>query len=171
MKITKPFSASKKSTNIVPVSPEHSLKPLDWKTVMHEWESSGLPQREFCEKKSLAYTSFMYQRNRIKKSKSVLECIITQVSEELEYVPAKVQVIEHRCKKYICTACVNAKKTEPAIQVTSKIAEKPAQIIPKSFASPSLLAHIATAKFCDHLPLYRQECISSALASSYLDKP
>jgi len=36
---------------------------------MHEWESSGLTQREFCEKKLLAYTSFMYQRNRIKKSK------------------------------------------------------------------------------------------------------
>ncbi len=65
MKLTKSLSASKKSADIVPASPEHSLKPLDWKTIMHEWESSGLSQREFCEKKSLAYTSFMYN-HRVK---------------------------------------------------------------------------------------------------------
>jgi hypothetical protein len=76
MKLTKSLSASKKSADIVPASPEHSLKPLDWKTIMHEWESSGLPQREFCEKKSLAYTSFMYQRNRIKKSKSATSSML-----------------------------------------------------------------------------------------------
>jgi transposase len=86
-----------------------------------------------------------------------LECIGTQVSEELEYVPAKLEVIEHRCKKYICACCVKAKETDPAIRVTSETAAKPAQLIPKSFASAGLLAHIAVAKFCDHLPLYRQE--------------
>jgi transposase len=31
--------------------------------------------------------------------------------------------------------------------------------IPKSIATPSLLASIAVSKFCDHLPLYRQEKI------------
>ena len=35
----------------------------------------------------------------------------------------------------------------------------PAQPIPKSNASPGLLAHIATAKFADGLPLYRLEGI------------
>jgi transposase len=35
----------------------------------------------------------------------------------------------------------------------------PAQLIEKSMASPSLVAGIAIAKFCDHLPLYRQEQI------------
>jgi transposase len=93
-----------------------------------------------------------------------LECIGTQVSEELEYVPAKLEVIEHRCKKYICTACVKTKETQPDICVTSKTAAKPAQLIPKSFASSGLLAHIAVAKFCDHLPLYRQEQMFSRLS-------
>ena len=90
---------------------------------------------------------------------SALECIGTQVSEELEFIPEKLQVIEHRCKKYICSTCVKAKETNPVVQITSKTAEKPPQLIPKSFASPSLLARIATAKFCDYLPLYRQENI------------
>src|SRR5690606_11165114 len=31
--------------------------------------------------------------------------------------------------------------------------------IPQSYASPELLANIAVSKFCDHLPLYRQEQI------------
>jgi transposase len=88
---------------------------------------------------------------------SEMECIGTQTSEELEYLPAKLEVIEHRSKKYICTACVKTKETDPTIQVTARTAAKPAQLIPKSFASPQLLAHIAVSKFCDHLPLYRQE--------------
>jgi transposase len=31
------------------------------------------------------------------------------------------------------------------------------QLFPKSLATPALLAHIATAKFVDGIPLYRQE--------------
>lgn len=47
----------------------------------------------------------------------------------------------------------------PALAATRgvKIAPVPLSIFPKSLASPALLAHIATAKFVDHLPLYRQE--------------
>ena len=37
------------------------------------------------------------------------------------------------------------------------IAPVPAQLLPKSLATPSLLAHITTAKFVDGMPLYRQE--------------
>jgi len=36
-------------------------------------------------------------------------------------------------------------------------APMPPQILPRSYALPSLLAHIATDKFCDGLPLHRQE--------------
>ena len=35
----------------------------------------------------------------------------------------------------------------------------PAQPIPKSIASPGLLAHVAVGKYQDSLPLYRQEAI------------
>lgn len=40
---------------------------------------------------------------------------------------------------------------------TIRIAPPPLQILPRSIAGPSLLAHIAADKFCDGLPLYRQE--------------
>ncbi|MEA2091512.1 MAG: IS66 family transposase [Campylobacterota bacterium] len=39
----------------------------------------------------------------------------------------------------------------------------PKQPIPKSIATAGLLAHIAQAKYCHHLPLYRQEQIWSEL--------
>jgi len=38
-----------------------------------------------------------------------------------------------------------------------KIAPAPEQLIPKSIATPGLLAYVFTSKFVDHLPFYRQE--------------
>ena len=81
---------------------------------------------------------------------SVLQEIREEVSEFLDIIPAKVQVIRVRRKVY-------ASKTSKDGEV--KIAPQMAMPIPKSNASPGLLAWIVTAKFCDHLPLYRQETI------------
>ncbi len=47
--------------------------------------------------------------------------------------------------------------TEADRDPTIRIAPLPLQILPRSIAGPSLLAHIASDKFCDGLPLYRQE--------------
>lgn len=93
-----------------------------------------------------------------------MACIGAQISEELEYVPAKILVIQHRCMKYICECCAKKKEQDDTIQVPSSTAKKPVQLIEKSIASPSLLANIAVSKFCDHLPLYRQESIFKRLS-------
>ena len=66
-----------------------------------------------------------------------------EVSEQLDIVPAVIQVLQHHCKKYACKNCEGQMQT----------ASLPAQPIPKSNASPSLLAYIATAKYQDALPL------------------
>src|ERR1700688_1597962 len=95
---------------------------------------------------------------------ATLEFIGTQKSEELEYAPASLKVIEHQCKKYVCACCVKRKETDPAVEITFKTGKKPAQLIEKSFASPGLLAQIAVSKFCDHLPLYRQEQMFNRLS-------
>ena len=67
------------------------------------------------------------------------------VSEVLDYVPARFRVIRHVRPKLACPAC------ERIVQV-----QAPSRPIARSFAGPGLLAHILTAKYCDHLPLYRQ---------------
>jgi len=74
-----------------------------------------------------------------------LQRIGEETSEQLDYIP--VRVIRHVRLKYACPCCEN----------NIKLAEKPAQLLPKSNATPSLLAHIVTAKYVDGLPLHRQE--------------
>ena len=69
-----------------------------------------------------------------------------ETSEQLDYIPAQMSVLQHVRRKYICPCCNNYMVT----------ANKPAQPIEKSIASPGLLAQIATHKYCDALPLYRQ---------------
>ena len=77
----------------------------------------------------------------------VLTCIAEVKSEQLDIVPAVVTVIEHVRRKYACKAC----------ELTIKTASGPKLPLPKSVATPALLAHVAVSKFDDHLPLYRLE--------------
>jgi transposase len=76
-------------------------------------------------------------------------------SEKLDIVPAKIQVIHHIRYKYACKNCEGVQDDGPTV----KVAPMPPQIIDKGMATPGLLAYIATAKYADCLPLYRQEKI------------
>src|ERR1035441_4615191 len=80
---------------------------------------------------------------------STLIEIGSEVSEQLDYVPARVQVLQHVRKKYACPGCEQCLKTAPL----------PPQILPKTNASPGMAAHVVTSKFVDALPFYRQEVI------------
>jgi len=77
---------------------------------------------------------------------TALECIGTVDSEQLDIVPATIRVLHHERRKYACPCCKQHMATAPMT----------AQPIPKSQASPGLLAFVATAKYVDALPLYRQ---------------
>ncbi|MGH8278961.1 MAG: IS66 family transposase zinc-finger binding domain-containing protein, partial [Gammaproteobacteria bacterium] len=66
------------------------------------------------------------------------------VSEQLDIIPAQIRVLRHIRKQYAC-ACGQCVRTAPL----------PAQPIPKSLASPGLLAHITVSKYQDALPLCR----------------
>lgn len=78
-----------------------------------------------------------------------LERIGEEVSEQLDVIPARVRVLRHIRPKYACPCCRQGIKTTPM----------PLQPIPRSIASPGLLAYVATAKYVDALPLYRLEDI------------
>jgi transposase len=72
-----------------------------------------------------------------------------EVSEQLEYVPASMLVLQHVRFRYACRPC----------QEHVAIADKPPQPIDKGLPGPGLLAQTITSKYCDHLPLYRLEDI------------
>jgi transposase len=67
------------------------------------------------------------------------------VSEMLEYVPARFKVIRIARPKLACKRC-------------DRIVQEPAphRPIDRGLAGPGLLAHVLVAKYSDHLPLYRQ---------------
>jgi transposase len=67
------------------------------------------------------------------------------VSEMLEYVPARFKVIRHVRPKLSCTNC------DVIVQ-----AEAPSRPIARGLAGAGLLAHVLVSKYADHQPLYRQ---------------
>lgn len=70
--------------------------------------------------------------------------------------PPKISVEEHIRWTYACTHTHEHVITAP----------NPPTLLPKTMASPSLLAHLVTAKFDDNLPLYR---VSRQLERSGMD--
>jgi len=95
----------------------------------------------------------------IQESEKICECgnhlvrIGEETSEQLRYIPAKVSVIQHVRPKYACKPC----------EATVRIAPTPLLLLPKSIATPELVAHTIVTKYCDHIPLYRQESIWSRM--------
>ena len=76
---------------------------------------------------------------------SNLRTVSETVTEVLAYVPARFEVVRH-----VRPAC-SCRKCETMVQ-----APMPELPIPRGMVDASFLAHIVVAKFCDHLPLYRQ---------------
>lgn len=67
------------------------------------------------------------------------------VSETIEYVPARFKVIRCVRPKLACASC------DTIVQ-----APAPPRPIERGMAGPGLLAHVLVGKYADHLPLYRQ---------------
>lgn len=76
---------------------------------------------------------------------SDLRTVSESVTEVLAYVPARFEVIRH-----VRPAC-SCRKCETMVQ-----APMPELPIPRGMVDASFLAHMIVAKFCDHIPLYRQ---------------
>lgn len=74
------------------------------------------------------------------------------VSEKLDFVPAKIKVIEHIRPKYACRECDKSGSNN-----SIKQAKMPNMAINKGMATSSLLSQIITSKYQYALPLHRQE--------------
>lgn len=73
-----------------------------------------------------------------------------EVSEQLDYEPARFLRRRIIRKKYVHV-------TDP--DRAPILAPLPEKLLERGVAGPGLLAHILVSKYCDHLPLYRQEQI------------
>nr|WP_235163354.1 IS66 family transposase [Serratia fonticola] len=80
------------------------------------------------------------------------------VREELELIPAHVQVTRYIREKYACRHC-----EQHGTQGSVKVAPPVPALFAKSYATPSLVAQIIINKFQFALPLYRQEALFAGL--------
>ena len=76
-------------------------------------------------------------------------------TEELEFIPATIEVNHHVRYSYGPIKCELLEDGENSPAVVSAPKEK--RLIPGSIATPSLLSYVAVSKFADALPFYRQE--------------
>ncbi|HEX2337011.1 MAG TPA: IS66 family transposase [Hyphomicrobiaceae bacterium] len=78
-------------------------------------------------------------------------CIGEEISETLEYTPAKLEVLQHARLKYRCEDDAGGSTIRTAFAQTSPLR--------RSNAGPGLLAHVMVSKYADHNPLARIERI------------
>lgn len=123
--------------------PEHKRKK---KRTHDEWMSE-LPVEEIFHKED---------NPKCDKCGSDMKEISEEKYDELIYTPAKFHIRRHTVKVYKCNKCgMNPEvSTEPC---NIRRAEYAKSMIPGSFCSPELLAHIVYEKFCKAVPLHRQE--------------
>jgi len=77
-----------------------------------------------------------------------------ETREIVQVIPEQMWVERHVYPKYGCHTCEGSgDEDRPAV----RIATREATILPRSIASPALVAFILVNKFVDHLPFYRQE--------------
>ncbi|HNW35689.1 MAG TPA: IS66 family transposase [Candidatus Ozemobacteraceae bacterium] len=77
-----------------------------------------------------------------------------EITERLDIVPAKIQVLRYIRHKYAPNCSCEIPENAPG---EVRIASLPPQIIPQGIVTPGLLAHVMTSKYIDAIPLYRQE--------------
>jgi len=119
------------------------------KTVGRRIDTSSLPREQIIHD--------LTEEEKTCKCGGKLEKFGEDKSEQLEYIPAQIKVIEHICSKYSCNCCE-----------TVKTAAKPEMPIAKSMATPSLITEVIIKKYEHQLPWYRQ---SKIFAQDGIDIP
>jgi transposase len=125
--------APKEATPSMAASPKRSSRP----------DRPRLPE-------NLPVVEEVIEPELVKQKPEEWRCIGQEVSEQLDYEPARFLRRRTVRKKYVHRLDLNRAPV---------IAPLPERLLDRSLPAPGLLAQILVAKYCDHLPLYRQEQI------------
>jgi transposase len=130
-----PAPAPEPEKKIVPMKPAPSREPRQ--------RGSRLPSH-------LPVVEVVIDPDPVKADPQAWRCIGQEVSEQLDYEPARFMCRRTVRRKYV-------HRQDP--DRSPVIAELPAGLLERSIATPGLLAQVAVSRFCDHLPYFRQEQI------------
>ena len=111
---------------------------------------SSRPPREPRLPENLPVVEEVIDPEPVKAQPEVWRCIGQEVSEQLDYEPGRFLRRRVVRRKYV-------HRTE--LDSGPVIAALPERLLDRSLPAPGLLAQIVVGKYCDHLPLYRQEQI------------
>jgi transposase len=120
------------------------------KTISNKNHHGRIPIPEHLERQEIVL-DVPEEDKRCPQTGNPLKLIGWEVSEKLEYRPGKLLVKVYRRPKY---------GSSDATQETGIVcASMPDHPIPRCKADVGLISYIIVSKFCDHLPLYRQDSI------------
>ena len=80
-----------------------------------------------------------------------------EITEEVDYRPG--QLFRRQLVRPVYAS--------PAHACAPRIAPLPARVIPGGQAGPGLIAHVVLSKYCDHLPIHRQEQMLGRLGPTF----
>ena len=112
--------------------------------------SRSNPSRERSLPENLPVIEEIIEPEEVRAEPEAWRCIGEEISERLDYEPARFLRRRIVRRKYV------SRTDRDAAPV---IAELPALLQERGSAAPGLLAQVIVGKYCDHLPLYRQEQI------------
>lgn len=122
-------------------------RQAEWQARIDAYRASGLSGSQF---------SSALPRVRVEhclsdaEKQGAIKTFFTKVKEELDYIPARLQVIEHWQEKAVF-------ENDGDEHVVA--AARPVHPLGKCFASVALLAYVLVSKYADGLPLYRLETL------------
>jgi transposase len=111
---------------------------------------SSCRQRTLRLPENLPVVEEVIEPEPVKQKPQEWRCIGEEVSEQLDYEPGRFLKRRTIRKKYVHRLDLNR---------APLIAPLPERLLDRSLPAPGLLAQILVGKYCDHLPLYRQEQI------------
>jgi len=133
-------------------APSQSVAPAALVVAVPEKDrsKSSRPPREPRLPENLPVVEEVIDPEPVQAQPEVWRCIGQEVSEQLDYEPGRFLKRRVVRRKYV-------HKTNP--DCAPVIAALPERLLDRSLPAPGLLAQIVVGKYCDHLPLYRQEHI------------
>jgi transposase len=126
-----------------PAVADSSSAPSSSRVRPRRQRTAGLPE-------DLPVVEEVLDPEPVQQEPAAWRCIGQETSEQLDYEPGRFLLRRLIRRKY-----VHRTQRDHA----PLIAPLPARLADRSLPAPGLLAHVLVSKYCDHLPLYRQEQI------------
>jgi transposase len=137
-----------------PSAPEVAPAPTPTLRPTRKARSTRLPE-------NLPVVEEVLDPEPVKAEPQQWRCIGQEVSEQLDYEPGRFLRRRLVRRKYV--HCSDPDRAPV-------IAPLPPSLQERCLARPALLAHVAVTKYCDHVPLYRQEQIFARRYGIYLPR-